>query len=82
MIDCVHLCLRESSTCRSINFGKKQNNEEEQRCQLNNSTKETHFEKFTRNPAFDYLELKQVQIKTSIFPSRQMQMNSNICEYL
>ena len=62
IIDCAHLCLRENGKCLSINYKQRQINEEERRCQLNNSTKEKHREKFTKVSAFDYLEPKQVNI--------------------
>ena len=62
IIDCAHLCLRENGQCRSINTEKAGNNPKEGgfKCQLNNSTKEHHAQRFKKNPAFNYYEPKKV----------------------
>ena len=64
IIDCAHLCLRENGQCRSINTEKAGNNAKQGgfKCQLNNSTKEHHAQRFKKNPSFNYYEPKKVHI--------------------
>jgi hypothetical protein len=62
MLECVHLCLRENGRCLSINIEKTKGNGG-CKCQLNNSTKEHHVDKFIKDATYTYCE----PIKVCIF---------------
>jgi hypothetical protein len=60
-MNCAHLCLRENGQCRSINIEKARSGGGFI-CHFNNSTRESHVQKFVKNAAYSYLEPKNVCI--------------------
>jgi hypothetical protein len=50
-MDCAHLCLRENVQCQSINI-EKARSEGGFICHFNNSTRESHVQKFVKNAAY------------------------------
>jgi hypothetical protein len=50
-MDCAHLCLHENVQCQSINI-EKARSEGGFICHFNNSTRESHVQKFVKNAAY------------------------------
>ena len=54
--ECVQYCLRKSSSCKSVNYKSRQNQDSSKNCQLNNATKSIQPQNLMVNDGYNYYE--------------------------
>ena len=65
--ECAQYCLRKSSSCKSINYKSRQNQDSSKNCQLNNATKSDQPQNLMVNDGYNYYETLLTKVIKFIF---------------